>query len=197
MYSWTIRTCGSKGNATPRTLLDTRNARTHGIGSTSATMSSKEARRPGLVQAALAGKVTNRDAAHALGLSVRQFRRFKAGYRRAGVEGLLHGNRGRPSPRRLKAEDPPARLKSTCSAPCRSQSTSRFKSGSPFPCITWPSFPCRTTVWSSMIAGSWWDSSLPTRGRSSARKGHGACAWALRPSRNAGASSGGRPNPQA
>jgi len=64
-------------------------------------MSSKEARRPGLVQAALAGKVTNRDAAQALGLSVRQFRRVKAAYRRAGVQGLLHGNRGRPSTRRL------------------------------------------------------------------------------------------------
>lgn len=68
-------------------------------------MSDKEARRPGLVQAALAGKVTNAEAAHALELSVRQFRRLKAAYRRAGVEGLLHGNRGRPSPRRLSAED--------------------------------------------------------------------------------------------
>ena len=68
-------------------------------------MSSKEARRPGLVQAALAGKVTNRDAALALGLSVRQFRRLKASYRHAGVGGLLHGNRGRPSPRRRSAEE--------------------------------------------------------------------------------------------
>ncbi len=64
-------------------------------------MSSKEARRPGLVQAALAGKVSNQEAACALGLGVRQFRRLKAAYRRAGVEGLIHGNRGRPSPRRL------------------------------------------------------------------------------------------------
>jgi len=68
-------------------------------------MSSKEARRPGLVQAALAGKVTNAEGAHALGLSVRQFRRLKSAYRRAGVAGLLHGNRGRPSPRRLADED--------------------------------------------------------------------------------------------
>jgi transposase len=65
------------------------------------TMSSKEARRPGLVQAALAGKISNREGAGALELSVRQFRRLKAAYRRAGVEGLIHGNRGRPSPRRL------------------------------------------------------------------------------------------------
>lgn len=68
-------------------------------------MSSKEARRPGLVQAALAGKVTNAEAARALGLSVRQFRRLKLAYRRAGVAGLLHGNRGRPSGRRLAEED--------------------------------------------------------------------------------------------
>jgi transposase len=65
------------------------------------TMSSKEARRPGLVQAALAGKVTNGEAARALGLGVRQFRRLKAAYRRSGVAGLLHGNRGRRAPNRL------------------------------------------------------------------------------------------------
>ena len=59
------------------------------------TMSSKEARRPGLVQAAMAGKVTNAEAARALGLGVRQFRRLRGAYRRGGVEGLLHGNRGR------------------------------------------------------------------------------------------------------
>lgn len=64
-------------------------------------MSSKEARRPGLVQAAIAGKVTNAEAASALQMSVRQFRRLKAAYRRAGVEGLIHKNRGRPSARQL------------------------------------------------------------------------------------------------
>lgn len=68
-------------------------------------MSDKEARRPGLIQAALAGKVTNAQAACSLDVSVRQFRRLKAAYRRAGVAGLLHGNRGRPSPRRLAPED--------------------------------------------------------------------------------------------
>ena len=69
------------------------------------TMSSKEARRPGLVQAALAGKVTNAEAAQALGLGVRQFRRLKGAYRRAGVEGLLHGNRGRRAANRLADPD--------------------------------------------------------------------------------------------
>ena len=64
-------------------------------------MSQKEAPRAGLVRAVLEGRVTNREAAGALKLSVRQFRRLRARYRVAGVEGLLHGNRGRPSPRRL------------------------------------------------------------------------------------------------
>jgi Integrase core domain len=69
------------------------------------TMSSKEAGRPGVVQAALAGKLTNADGALALGLGVRQFRRLKAACRERGVEGLLHGNRGRVSAQRLKAAD--------------------------------------------------------------------------------------------
>ena len=68
-------------------------------------MSSKEARRPGLIQAALAGKLTNHEGALALGLSVRQFRRLKAAYREGGVKGLVHGNRGRPSSRRLGEVD--------------------------------------------------------------------------------------------
>src|SRR5216117_1352306 len=65
------------------------------------TMSSKEARRPGLVQAAVAGKITNAEAARALRMGVRQFRRLKAAYRRSGVEALLHGNRGRRPANRL------------------------------------------------------------------------------------------------
>ena len=67
-------------------------------------MSRKEAPRAGLIQAVLAGRVTNREAAAALKLSVRQFRRIRVRYRVAGTEGLLHGNRGRPSPRRLPEE---------------------------------------------------------------------------------------------
>jgi len=67
------------------------------------TMSRKEARRPGLVEAALKGKITNREGAAALGMSVRQFRRLRGRYRTKGVQGLLHGNRGRSSSRRLSA----------------------------------------------------------------------------------------------
>jgi len=63
------------------------------------TMSGKEAPRAGLVKAALAGEITNAQGAHALGVSLRQFRRLKARYREAGVRGLVHRLRGRPSPR--------------------------------------------------------------------------------------------------
>lgn len=68
-------------------------------------MSSKEAQRPGLVKAAIAGKITNEDGAVALGISKRHFRRLRAAYLRAGVEGLLHGNRGRPAANRLPEAD--------------------------------------------------------------------------------------------
>ncbi|MBK8232377.1 MAG: ISNCY family transposase [Candidatus Eisenbacteria bacterium] len=63
-------------------------------------MSRKEAGRPGLVQAALDGKITNREGALALGLGVRQFRRLKVKFRAKGCEGLIHGLRGAASPRR-------------------------------------------------------------------------------------------------
>lgn len=62
-------------------------------------MSRKEAPRAGLVKAALAGRITNAQGAQALGVSRRQFRRLKARYREAGVRGLVHRLRGRPSPR--------------------------------------------------------------------------------------------------
>lgn len=67
-------------------------------------MSQKEANRPGLVQAAEKQQITNAEGAAALGLTIRQFRRLRADYRGSGVEGLLHGNRGRSSPKRLSEE---------------------------------------------------------------------------------------------
>ncbi|HSL52547.1 MAG TPA: ISNCY family transposase [Candidatus Deferrimicrobiaceae bacterium] len=66
-------------------------------------MSRKEVPRAGLVQAALAGKITNQEGARALHLSVRQFKRLKARVRRQGLRGLVHGRRGQPSPRRVPA----------------------------------------------------------------------------------------------
>ena len=67
-------------------------------------MSRKEARRPGLVQLAVAGKITTAAGARALDMTPRQFRRLKTRYRAEGVRGLVHRLRGRPSPRTLEVE---------------------------------------------------------------------------------------------
>lgn len=68
-------------------------------------MGRRDARRLGMVKAAEQGRVTNREAAQGLGLSVRQFRRLRKKVREGDETSLLHGNRGRPSPRRLSTED--------------------------------------------------------------------------------------------
>jgi transposase len=68
------------------------------------TMSRKEARRPGLVQLAVAGKITTAEGARSLEMSLRQFRRLKARYRTAGVRGLVHRRRGEPSGRGLDVD---------------------------------------------------------------------------------------------
>jgi transposase len=65
------------------------------------TMSRKELPRPGLVKAALTGRISNREGARALRLSIRQFQRLKGRYDAGGAPALRHGSRGRPSPRRL------------------------------------------------------------------------------------------------
>jgi len=67
-------------------------------------MGRRDARRLGMVKAAEQGRVTNREAAAGLGLSVRQFRRLRKKVREGDETSLLHGNRGRPSSRRLPAE---------------------------------------------------------------------------------------------
>jgi len=64
-------------------------------------MSRKEAPRPGLLKAALAGRMTNAEGASALGISVRQFQRLKHRFRATGVASVSHGLRGRPSNRRV------------------------------------------------------------------------------------------------
>jgi transposase len=64
-------------------------------------MGVKQARRLGLVEAALRGEISNREGAERLGASLRQFKRWRARVRQRGAAGLVHGNRDRPSPRRL------------------------------------------------------------------------------------------------
>ena len=65
-------------------------------------MGVREARRLGLVEAAQQGETTNRKAARALGLSIRQFQRLKRRVAAEGVAGLRHGNQGRASAQRLE-----------------------------------------------------------------------------------------------
>ena len=65
-------------------------------------MSRKEALRPGLVKALVAGQFTNQQVAGGLHLSIRQVQRLKRRFQTAGVAGLVHRTRGRPSRRRLR-----------------------------------------------------------------------------------------------
>ena len=67
-------------------------------------MGVRDARRLGLVEAARRGDTTNRKAALALGISIRQFQRLKLRVDRSGAAGLRHGNVGRVSPHRLAEE---------------------------------------------------------------------------------------------
>lgn len=66
-------------------------------------MSQKEAPRLGLLKALVAKRVTGREVAAALAVTVRQVWRLKRRVEAAGAAGLLHRSRGRPSPRRLAA----------------------------------------------------------------------------------------------
>ena len=66
-------------------------------------MSRKEAPRVGLLKALVAKRVTGREVAAALAVTVRQVWRLKRRFEATGAAGLLHRSRGRPSPRRLAA----------------------------------------------------------------------------------------------
>src|SRR5438876_6418027 len=64
------------------------------------TLSRKELHRPGLLKALCAGRVTTRQVANALGVSLRQTRRLRRRFEAGGAAALAHRGRGRPSPRR-------------------------------------------------------------------------------------------------
>src|SRR5438034_9074857 len=64
------------------------------------TMSRKEAPRVGLLKALMARRVTGREVAAALAVTVRQVWRLKRRFEVAGGAGLLPPRPGRPSPRR-------------------------------------------------------------------------------------------------
>src|SRR5437899_7687765 len=68
------------------------------------TLSRKELHRPGLLKALCAGRVTTRQVANALGVSLRQTRRLRRRFEANGAAALAHRGRGRPSPRRLAVQ---------------------------------------------------------------------------------------------
>jgi transposase len=73
------------------------------------TMTSRDQRRAWILTKLLVGEVTTAEAAALLGLSERQAWRLRRAFERDGPAALVHGNRGRPSSRRL-AEPVRARI---------------------------------------------------------------------------------------
>jgi hypothetical protein len=65
------------------------------------TMTTVEQRRAWALTKAIAGEVEVAEAAELLGLSVRTVWRLKRRFVDEARAGLVHGNRGRPSPRRI------------------------------------------------------------------------------------------------
>ena len=64
-------------------------------------MSQKELDRIRIIGALVDGRMTNREAAEKLGLCQRQIIRIKKRFVAQGAAGLVHGNRGRTSRRRI------------------------------------------------------------------------------------------------
>jgi len=67
------------------------------------TLSRKELHRPGLLKGLGSGRLKNAQVAAALGITIRHVRRLKRRFEAGGAAALMHGNRGRPSPRGLSA----------------------------------------------------------------------------------------------
>src|SRR2546428_11549817 len=75
------------------------------------TLSRKELHRPGLLKALCAGRVTTRQVANALGVSLRQTRRLRRRFEARGAAPLAPPGRRPPPPPRMgpDARDPPDR----------------------------------------------------------------------------------------
>jgi len=67
-------------------------------------MSQKERQRYHLLQMVLESKTTLKEASRLMGVSYRHAKRLKKTLISEGAKGLIHGNRGRPSPRALNRE---------------------------------------------------------------------------------------------
>src|SRR5829696_3757406 len=64
------------------------------------TLNEKQRRRCEIITRLIANKISNSEASELLGRSSRQVRRMRQRYAAQGLETLVHGNHGRPSPRR-------------------------------------------------------------------------------------------------
>jgi len=67
-------------------------------------MSQKERQRYHLIKMVIGGRITLKEASRVIGVSYRQAKRLKKKLNTLGAKGLMHGNRGRPSPRALSRE---------------------------------------------------------------------------------------------
>lgn len=65
------------------------------------TMTQKEAGRYEIIKNLLTKKIDGTEAAKSLSLSVRQIKRLKAKIKSVGIKGIIHGNRGKKSNRRI------------------------------------------------------------------------------------------------
>jgi transposase len=65
-------------------------------------MGQRELKRWHLMEMVKVGKITLREAGERIGVSYRQAKRIGQAIRERGIQGLVHGNRGRPSNHRLK-----------------------------------------------------------------------------------------------
>ena len=67
-------------------------------------MSQKERQRYHLLKMVIVGKITLKETDNLMGVSYRQAKRLKKKLISEGAKGLIHGNRGRPSPKALSRE---------------------------------------------------------------------------------------------
>ncbi|HVQ36737.1 MAG TPA: helix-turn-helix domain-containing protein [Pyrinomonadaceae bacterium] len=66
------------------------------------TLNEKQRRRCEIITRLIAKKISNNEASELLDRSRRQMRRMRQRYEAQGLETLIHGNQGRPSPRRTQ-----------------------------------------------------------------------------------------------
>jgi len=67
-------------------------------------MSQKERQRYHLLKMVIGGKIALKETDNLMGVSYRQAKRLKKKLISEGAKGLIHGNRGRPSPKALSRE---------------------------------------------------------------------------------------------